>query len=73
MKKWHRNWLQRHPWRTKEWLQERLRDGFDIHHLDNNPFNHSPDNLILVDGNDHRDLLHKVPNSPRVKKVTKKC
>jgi len=46
-------WLSAHPNRTEAWLRERLRDGFHVHHLDHNPGNNDPANLVLIDGEDH--------------------
>jgi hypothetical protein len=53
---YHTIWLQKHPNRTKEWLQERLADGFSIHHVDGNHANNSPDNLLLIEDTDHMSL-----------------
>jgi hypothetical protein len=49
----HQIWLENHPERNKEWLQERLQDGSHIHHVDNCHANNVPENLILVDATDH--------------------
>jgi hypothetical protein len=53
----HTAWLSAHPWRTEGWLQERLTDGFDVHHLDGNHGNNDPMNLVLIDRADHM-MLH---------------
>ncbi len=33
------------------------KDGFDVHHLDGNKGNESPDNLVLIEHTDHM-MLH---------------
>lgn len=53
---YHYSWLAAHPHRTAEWLKDKLREGFDIHHLDNNHSNNEPDNLILIEHTDHMFL-----------------
>jgi hypothetical protein len=47
------HWLLDHPERTYEWLLERLKDGFHIHHLDGNHSNNEPTNLVLIEASDH--------------------
>jgi hypothetical protein len=49
-------WLDAHPHRTEQWLRERLRDGFDVHHADGDRNNNSPTNLVLIDCQDHMTL-----------------
>ena len=49
----HIAWLKVHPWRTKVWLEERLADGFDVHHVDGDHSNNDPSNLILIEASDH--------------------
>jgi hypothetical protein len=56
MKTYHRSWLLAHPHRSETWLRARLLDGFDIHHLDGDNANNDPDNLVLIDANDHMRL-----------------
>lgn len=53
----HRAWLGAHPERSEEWLADRLRDGFDVHHVDGDHGNNDPSNLILVEHRDHM-MLH---------------
>lgn len=50
-------WLSAHPERSSEWLIERLKDGFDIHHLDGDHENNDPSNLVLIECGDHM-MLH---------------
>lgn len=57
MKEYHRVWLSVHPERSADWLQDRLKDGFDIHHLDGDHGNNDPLNLVLIEGADHL-MLH---------------
>lgn len=57
LQQYHRVWLEAHPNRSTEWLKERIRDGFDIHHLDGNRGNNTAENLILVEHADH-NLIH---------------
>lgn len=49
-------WLKFHPDRTAAWLVERGRDGFHIHHIDGNHSNNAPENLALIEGQDHLRL-----------------
>lgn len=58
LKPHHAAWLSRHPHRSSEWLTNALRDGFDVHHLDGNAENNSPDNLLLIEASDHTQILH---------------
>lgn len=51
-------WLMCHPHRTVEWLKQRSKDGFDIHHLDGDPLNNAPDNLVLIETTDHICVIH---------------
>lgn len=53
MKEYHYIWLEAHPDRTEVWLRDKLIDGFDIHHLDHDHDNNSPDNLVLMEHRDH--------------------
>jgi hypothetical protein len=57
MQSYHWIWLKAHPERSEAWLEERLRDGFDIHHLDGDHFNDDPLNLVLIECGDHL-MLH---------------
>lgn len=52
----HKAWLSAHPNRSEQWLFERLRDGFDIHHVDGNHANNDPLNLVLIEAHDHMRL-----------------
>lgn len=56
MKAYHEIWLSAHPSRTEAWLQDRLKDGFDIHHIDGDHKNNDPDNLVLIESQDHMRL-----------------
>ena len=49
-------WLRAHPHRDEKWLQDRLTEGFDIHHLDGNKYNNQLDNLVLIEHSDHMYL-----------------
>lgn len=49
-------WLASHPRRTREWLEQRIADGFEIHHCDHNHNNNEPWNLVLIEGVDHHRL-----------------
>ncbi len=53
LKPYHHAWLSIHPHRTECWLRERLREGFDIHHIDGNHENNDALNLALVEHTDH--------------------
>jgi len=61
MKEYHSVWLAAHPHRSEEWLQERFRDGFDIHHIDGNHENNRSENLVLIEASDHM-RLHGMAN-----------
>jgi len=58
LESYHHAWLSRHPERSREWLVERLAEGFHVHHADGNHGNDAPKNLILVEGLDHMMILH---------------
>lgn len=62
MQEHHKVWLKAHPNRSKEWFKERLKDGFDIHHMDGNHENNDPLNLVLIEHEDH-NRLHGFPDS----------
>lgn len=49
----HQAWIDCHPHRSERWLRARLSDGFDVHHMDGNPQNNDPDNLVLIEHDDH--------------------
>ncbi len=49
----HRAWLTKHENITAEWLGGAIAEGFQIHHIDCNHENNSPDNLLLIFGRDH--------------------
>jgi hypothetical protein len=51
-----RAWLANHPSRTAEWLKEKIKDGFEIHHLEPGDGD-EPRNVILIDGQDHK-MIH---------------
>jgi len=57
MQSYHDKWLEIHPERTKEWLQEKLLEGFDIHHVDGDITNEAYNNLVLIESADHL-MLH---------------
>lgn len=57
MREYHKIWLAAHPGRTEEWLKERIRDGFHVHHIDGDHENNDPANLVLIDGVDH-GMIH---------------
>lgn len=62
---YHLAWLGAHPWRTPEWFREKLRDGFDVHHLDGDHSSDDPKNLILIEHSDHM-MLHGGRTAGRV-------
>ena len=57
LRSYHQAWLKAHPHRSEEWLRMRTKDGFDVHHLDGDKGNESPDNLVLIEHTDHM-MLH---------------
>jgi len=50
---YHWEWLNNHPSRTPEWLEEIILKGFDIHHIDGDHSNNDPGNLVLIETQDH--------------------
>lgn len=56
MKEYHKNWLAAHPHRSEEWFKDKMKDGFDIHHMDGNPANNDPSNLVMIEAADHMEL-----------------
>lgn len=69
----HFEWLSNHPDRTEQWLRDRLADGFQVHHLDCDHSNNDPNNLVLIDGDDHM-RMHSIPvrRKHRTKTLVKK-
>lgn len=65
MQPYHYAWLSNHPERSEEWLKERLKDGFDVHHMDGDRTNNDPLNLCLVEHLDHM-RLHNNPLANRL-------
>ncbi len=53
MQIYHHIWLEAHPERSEEWLKDRLKDGFDVHHIDGDHSNDDPKNLALIEASDH--------------------
>jgi hypothetical protein len=68
MQSYHLAWLSAHPDRTPEWLRDRFRDGFDIHHIDGNHANDDPTNLVLIEHGDHM-RLHGI-NQPGIRLIS---
>jgi len=56
LKEYHYLWLSFHKDRTEEWLREKLKDGFAIHHRDGDHYNNTIHNLILLERIDHLRL-----------------
>jgi len=56
MPKHHQAWLEAHPNRTQDWLFLMIEHGFHVHHIDGNPRNNDPKNLVLIEGADHMRL-----------------
>ncbi|MET3481518.1 hypothetical protein [Methylobacterium sp. 1973] len=53
---YHHAWLSKHPERDAPWLEAKLREGFDVHHLDADHGNNDPSNLVLIETGDHMGL-----------------
>lgn len=60
MEEYHRIWLEHHDWRSEEWLRQKLKEGFDIHHIDGDHYNNKIENLVLTESSDHMHL-HGMP------------
>lgn len=58
-------WLLNHPGRTREWLELRIAEGFEIHHADCDHSNNAPDNLVLIEIVDHHKLHGRSIAIPR--------
>lgn len=56
MQPYHEAWLTIHKHRTRAWLSARLKDGFDVHHIDGDHYNNDPRNLVLIECLDHMRL-----------------
>lgn len=69
MKPHHEAWLTAHPERTADWLREKIREGFDVHHMDGNRDNNEPGNLVLIDHIDHM-RLHGMHQSDRLHRLS---
>lgn len=52
----HAVWLSVHPHRSYRWFRARIREGFDIHHIDGDHENDDPGNLVLLEHTDHMAL-----------------
>lgn len=52
----HKVWLKAHPHRSETWLIAKLREGFDVHHVDGNSSNNCPLNLVMIEHTDHLSL-----------------
>ena len=79
MRTYHLKWLEAHPERTTAWLEARLAEGFDVHHIDGDWRNENPDNLVLIESSDHMRLhgsrllgrvVRVIPKSDRDIKIT---
>lgn len=70
LENYHLEWLKAHPGRTVQWLCDRLKDGFDIHHIDGDHSNNDPANLALIEHQDHM-RFHGLTNSYRLRNLSK--
>ena len=61
-----RAWLSDHPTRSEAWLDRIIAEGFDLHHIDGDYTNNNPYNLLLVETDDHRAVLHNIKISVAV-------
>jgi hypothetical protein len=64
-------WLGAHPNRTDDWLKARIKDGFDVHHLDGDHDNNDPANLVLIEHSDHM-MLHGGRTLGRLRRTGKR-
>jgi len=71
-KSYHRAWLSLHHNRDEAWLREKLREGFDVHHLDGNKENEAPENLVLIEHLDHMRLHGSTMTVGRLAFIKKK-
>jgi hypothetical protein len=65
----HAAWLSAHPDRDEQWFADRIKDGFDVHHLDGNPENNDPANLALIEHADHM-MLHGMTKTSALNRMT---
>ena len=56
MQTYHAAWLVSHPGRDGEWLSRMIDSGFTIHHIDGDHGNDTPENLVLIEHDDHMRL-----------------
>lgn len=64
MKPHHEAWLSKTEF-SQSWLEEHLRNGFHVHHVDGDHDNNDPANLVLMWGPDHMSVLHGMKVIPR--------
>ncbi len=55
-------WLTKHPNVSQQWLVGAQSEGFELHHIDCNHDNDSPDNILLIFGRDHK-YIHGISSS----------
>lgn len=70
-KEHHKAWLSVNPHRSEAWLSRKLAEGFHVHHIDCDPSNNDPDNLLLLDGVDHL-RLHGLPKKQELKVLARR-
>ncbi len=49
---YHKIWMEKHGV-SAEWMEQALRNGFDIHHVDGDHTNNEPGNLVMIYHGDH--------------------
>jgi len=67
---YHRVWLACHPEKDEAWLRARLREGFQVHHVDGEHGNDAAGNLMLVYWKDHfryHNGLRRIGEKPQTR------
>lgn len=60
LKPHHKAWLDSHPDYDEAWLKRATAMGFHVHHIDQDKNNNDPDNLLMIERNDHMKV-HGMP------------
>jgi len=56
LKPHHQAWLNAHPNHNEVWMLTAISAGFDVHHVDQDKENNDPDNLLMIERDDHMKI-----------------